>query len=411
MKKLRYFLTGFLLTVAGVGAAATFNLFQPATGILKGNASTYVTTAAASTDVISLWSGTCNASTFLKGDGSCAAPPPTGVTSVGLTMPSGFSVTGSPVTSTGTLAVSTTLNGPLRGNGSGLVTGNIALGSEVSGTLGVANGGTGVATLTGIAKGNGTSAFTAAASTDVISLWSGTCDATTFLRGDGSCEAAGGSAAGSTGQLQYNNAGAFAAVSSGTAGQILTSNGVGIAPSWEDAGGGGAPAPIICTSEAFCDVTAIELGQFAIALKTSDTARNGTTRSADPTLRFLTSINHRFAVEALIIVREQTAIGGGYSVQWIGAGSSSNDTGQCIARATASTTATPATSFLDFGMTSTTKTTNDTWPDAFDVNYAIACKGYYIGGSAIQFSWAQGASVAHTLTVRAGSWVRLQRIN
>lgn len=44
------------------------------------------------------------------------------VTSVALTMPSGFSVSGSPVTSSGTLAVSTTLNGVLKGNGSGFTT-------------------------------------------------------------------------------------------------------------------------------------------------------------------------------------------------------------------------------------------------------------------------------------------------
>lgn len=41
--------------------------------------------------------------------------------------------------------------------------------SNVSGTLGVSNGGTGATTLTGIAKGNGTSAFTAAtAGTDYV---------------------------------------------------------------------------------------------------------------------------------------------------------------------------------------------------------------------------------------------------
>lgn len=44
------------------------------------------------------------------------------VTSVALSMPSGFSVSGSPVTSSGTLAVSTTLNGVLKGNGSGFTT-------------------------------------------------------------------------------------------------------------------------------------------------------------------------------------------------------------------------------------------------------------------------------------------------
>lgn len=181
---------GVLLSLPA--SAQVYTRFGPANGILKGNVSTYQTTAAASSDVIGLWTGTCNASTFLKGDGSCATPSGTGVTSVGLTMPTGFSVSGSPVTSSGTLGVTTTLNGVLHGDGSGFTASNVLLGSEVSGTLPVANGGIGVGTLTGIAKGNGTSAFTAAASSDVISLWTGTCNATTFLRADGSCQAPGG---------------------------------------------------------------------------------------------------------------------------------------------------------------------------------------------------------------------------
>jgi hypothetical protein len=40
------------------------------------------------------------------------------------------------------------------------------------------------------------------------------------------------SPAGSTGQVQYNNAGAFGAISSGTSGQVLTSGGSGVAPTW-----------------------------------------------------------------------------------------------------------------------------------------------------------------------------------
>lgn len=42
--------------------------------------------------------------------------------------------------------------------------------------------------------------------------------------------------AGSTGQLQYNNAGAFGAISSGTSGQVLSSGGSGAAPTWVSAG-------------------------------------------------------------------------------------------------------------------------------------------------------------------------------
>lgn len=125
-----------LVGISTVALAATFNLFQPAAGILKGNPSTYVTTAAVSSDVRALWSGTCDASTFLRGDGSCQP--------------------------------------------------------SVTGTVPVGNGGTGATTLSGVLKGNGTSPFTSAASSDVRSLWSGTCDASTYLRGDGSCASPGG---------------------------------------------------------------------------------------------------------------------------------------------------------------------------------------------------------------------------
>jgi len=50
-----------------------------------------------------------------------------------------------------------------------MLAGSIDLTSKVTGTLPVANGGTGAATLTGLVKGNGTSAFTAAvANTDYL---------------------------------------------------------------------------------------------------------------------------------------------------------------------------------------------------------------------------------------------------
>jgi len=74
------------------------------------------------------------------------------VTSVAMTVPSFLSVSGSPITTSGTLAVS------------------------LSGTaLPVANGGTGATTLTGYVKGNGTSAMTASTtipSTDITGLGS-----------------------------------------------------------------------------------------------------------------------------------------------------------------------------------------------------------------------------------------------
>ena len=64
-----------------------------------------------------------------------AAAPGTGtVTSVGLTMPSGFSVANSPVTSSGTLAVTTTLNGVLKGTGSAFTTATVGTDYVAPGT-------------------------------------------------------------------------------------------------------------------------------------------------------------------------------------------------------------------------------------------------------------------------------------
>lgn len=111
IKKLKFFALGFLLTIGGAALAATFNLFQPATGLLKGNANTYVTTAAASSDVIGLWTGPCtsSASRFLATNGTCQTVSGTGtVTSVGLAGTGIFGASGSPVTSSGTLTVTTT---------------------------------------------------------------------------------------------------------------------------------------------------------------------------------------------------------------------------------------------------------------------------------------------------------------
>ena len=141
------------------------------------------------------------------------------VTSVGLTVPSWLTVSGSPVTTSGTLAVAsasepanevlaspngsagspsfraltsadipTTLNG-LTSASSLASVGTVTSGVWNASVVQPAYGGTGVAgTLTGLVAANGTSAMTPATAANVIALWSGTCSSSTYLRGDGSCQ-------------------------------------------------------------------------------------------------------------------------------------------------------------------------------------------------------------------------------
>lgn len=146
------------------------------------------------------------------------------VTSVAQSAPSWLSVAGSPVTTSGTLAL-TAATGQTAHQVIGtcgtatsftpcaLVAGDIptiSLTAGISGILPAANGGTGVnntATLTlgssnrnyatlgtGIIKNTTTTgAASIAAAADVYGLWSGTCSSSTFLRGDGSCQTPSGS--------------------------------------------------------------------------------------------------------------------------------------------------------------------------------------------------------------------------
>lgn len=95
-------------------------------------------------------------SQYIRGDGSLATFPTLTsgtVTSVSLTMPTGFSVSGSPITSSGTLSVNTSLSGILIGTGTGFSTATIGTGLTYSsstlswnGVTGRKNGGSDVAT-------------------------------------------------------------------------------------------------------------------------------------------------------------------------------------------------------------------------------------------------------------------------
>lgn len=130
------------IAYGGTGLTAT-----PTNGQLPiGNGSGY--------SLATLTAGTNVSITNTSGGITISATPSSGgtVTSVDLTVPSFLAVTGGPITTSGTFAIS------------------------LSGTaLPVANGGTGATTLTGYVKGNGTSAMTASTtipSTDITGLGS-----------------------------------------------------------------------------------------------------------------------------------------------------------------------------------------------------------------------------------------------
>lgn len=85
-------------------------------------------------------------------------------------------------------------------------------------TLTVPGGGTGAISLSGPIKGNGSSAFTIAAASDIYNLWGGSCSGSTFLRGDGICSAPSGS-----GTVTTSGSPVTGGLASFSAGTVITS--------------------------------------------------------------------------------------------------------------------------------------------------------------------------------------------
>ena len=151
--------------------------------------------------------------------------------------------------------------------------------NTISGTLPVANGGTGATTLTGVLKGNGTSAFTAASSgtdysagtsalaTGILKSTTSTGALTIAVAGDfptlnqnttGTAATATNVAGGSAGNVHYQTgSGATGFVTNGTTGQVLTSAG-SAAPTWSTPAA--ATKTIVNTAVAY-NVTATDLGK------------------------------------------------------------------------------------------------------------------------------------------------------
>lgn len=156
--------------------------------------------------------GTVN---FLRADGTWSPAGTGSVTSVSMTVPTFLSIAGSPVTTTGTLAV--TLSGT---------------------ALPVLNGGTGVTTSTG----SGSNVLSTSPTLVTPILGTPTSGVATNLTGTAAGLTAGTAtnlAGGLGGSVPYQSAaGVTVMLANGTAGQLLKSNGTTVAPSWVTAAAG-----------------------------------------------------------------------------------------------------------------------------------------------------------------------------
>jgi hypothetical protein len=181
--------TGFSVANSPVTTAGTLAVTTTLNGVLKGNGSGFTTSTSA--DIIGLWTGTCNASSFLRGDGACAAAGTGTVTSVGLSAPALFTIGSSPVTTNGTLSLSYTVGQALP-----FANGGTNLTSAADDTVMLSTGSAWAAA----AVPNCGSSTQALAYTTATNSFS--CQTVT---------GSGGTPAGSNTQVQFNNSGAFGA--------------------------------------------------------------------------------------------------------------------------------------------------------------------------------------------------------
>jgi hypothetical protein len=116
-----------------------------------------------------------------------------------------------------------------------------------------------------------------------------------FVLLDAAVGGATGTPGGTTGQVQYNDAGAFGGIAEGTAGEVLTSNGVGVPPSFQPGGSSGTfPITFAAVTHEWLNSYSSVTGLFT-ATQPAYTDISGTPQLAQTfalvTSEFLTSYN------------------------------------------------------------------------------------------------------------------------
>lgn len=271
-----------LLLSSNLAQAQLLNKFGPVTGLMVGAAGNPQTVLATSANITPLFSCSADTSHFLNGLGTCTVPAgvaPSGAANLVYATPDGSSGAAALRALVGTdippVNLSSTANGGVlstsillgtnggTNNGFFSVTGpTTALRTftfpNASATVltsnapvTVAQGGTGATTLSGILKGNGTSTFTSAVSTDISGLFC-VSSSTNYLRADGTCAVPAGSSAanptGTVGPTAVNGSASTFLRSDGAPAQNLTA-----AYNWTGlhtftAGGGTTPSLSVGTT-------------------------------------------------------------------------------------------------------------------------------------------------------------------
>lgn len=263
---------GFAGSVATATTTPAITVSTTVTGVLKGNGTAI--SAALNSDLPTMTATVGgavptppnNTTTFLRGDGTFAAPAAGTVTHTAGALTANQLVIGNAtddIKVLGTLGTTTTV---LHGNAGGAPTfGAVSLTADVSGILPGANGGTGngFTAISGPTTSLKTFALPDASATILttnaaVTVAQGGTGAATFTDG---------------GVLIGNGTGAVQVTSAGTAGQVLTSNGAGVDPTFQAAAGGGGwtlitASTVVASGAATMDIewATTAYDQFAIVL-------------------------------------------------------------------------------------------------------------------------------------------------